>query len=290
MNRNFPDMPASSFSEPGHGVDELNYNLRLRHPDAMDIMRDWQRRSAIARRQMPVLEDLAYGESEWEKLDLFTAAPSAPLLVFIHGGYWQGGDKRDVSFVAAPFVRAGVAVALINYGLAPDTPIEAMLAQTARAVRWLHANAAAHGVDAQRIHLMGHSAGGHLASTMLAHTAETADVSRLVRSATAISGLFDLAPLINTSWNQALGLDPDRASQLSPLHRERASDAPLYTLVGSEETEGFKQQAAHIERHWRHVQSLGLVTGKHHYNVLDIFDGANNPWLQQLLQLMAAAS
>ena len=236
---------------------------------------------------MPVLEDLAYGESEWEKLDLFTAAPSAPLLVFIHGGYWQGGDKRDVSFVAAPFVRAGVAVALINYGLAPDTPIEAMLAQTARAVRWLHANAAAHGVDAQRIHLMGHSAGGHLASTMLAHTAETADVSRLVRSATAISGLFDLAPLIATSWNMALRLDERRAALLSPARLERNSDAPLLTLVGADETDGFRQQAASIEQSWSSVRCLPWVTGKHHYNVLDIFDEPGNPWLGELLDVVA---
>ena len=280
-------MPASSFSEPGHGVDELNYNLRLRHPDAMDIMRDWQRRSAIARRQMSVLEDLAYGESEWEKLDIFMASPSAPLLVFIHGGYWQGGDKRDVSFVAAPFVRAGVTVALINYGLAPDTPIEAMLAQTARAVRWLHANAAAYGVDAQRIHLMGHSAGGHLAAAMLARTEETAAMSRLVRSATAISGLFDLAPLIATSWNMALRLDERRAALSSPARLERNSDAPLFTLVGADETEGFKQQAASIGQSWSKVRSLPWVTDKHHYNVLDIFDGPSNPWLGELLGVVA---
>ena len=162
------------------------------------------------------------------------------------------------------------------------------MAQTAHALRWLARHADQHGVSAQRMHLMGHSAGGHLASMMLTHGPATSDVAGLVRSVTAISGLFDLAPLINTSWNQALGLDAARASQLSPIHRERASDAPLFTLVGGEETEGFKQQAAHIERHWRNVHSLGLVRGKHHYNMLDIFDTSDDHSPSSLLARLLA--
>ncbi|WHZ11373.1 MAG: hypothetical protein OJF60_001812 [Burkholderiaceae bacterium] len=258
---------------------EAEYNLRRRHADFPEILKRWQAWSKETRAALSVHADQAYGPSEDERVDLFPSTQAgAPLLLFIHGGYWQGGDKSDVSFVARRLVEAGIAVAVNNYGLAPRVPLAAMVEQTRRLVAWLHREAARFGADPQRIFLMGHSAGGHLAAMMLSeHGPREADVRSALRGAFAISGLFELTPLLTTSINHAIGLAPEDAERLSPARARRACDAPLWTLVGADETESFRTQAGWIAAQWRNVRPLPGVAGKHHYTVLDIFRDAAHP-------------
>ncbi|MDK3022680.1 alpha/beta hydrolase [Cupriavidus taiwanensis] len=263
---------------------EADFNLRQRHPDALDQMAGWQRHSALARAALAHEPDVAFGAAPDERMDIFSAARSgAPAVMFIHGGYWQAGDKRDVSFVASALVRAGITVVVNNYTLAPAATLERMVEQTARALQWLHRHAGRYGIDPDRLHVMGHSAGGHLAAMMLTAHGSTAGAGKgggaPVRSAIAISGLFDLAPLVDTSVNDVLGLDAASAGRLSPVRLDRDSDAPLYTLVGADETEGFKAQARRIAAYWQGVHALAPVAGRHHYDVLNIFRDEGNPWL-----------
>ncbi|CAG2157043.1 alpha/beta hydrolase [Cupriavidus numazuensis] len=267
---------------------EANYNLRLRHPDALDQMAAWQRYAAQARAGLAHLPDLAFGDDPDERMDVFPAAQAgAPAVMFVHGGYWQAGDRRDVSFVAPELVRAGIAVAANNYSLAPGATLDRMVAQTAKALHWLRRNAPRFGIDPHRLHVMGHSAGGHLAAMMLtAHGVNQGEDGGELRGAIAISGLFDLGPLVGTSINHALGLDAATARRLSPAHQTRASAAPLYTLVGGDETEGFHAQSRQIAAHWRDVHALPPVTGRHHYDVLDIFRDPDNPWLAAVTEVI----
>ncbi|MBS0317674.1 MAG: alpha/beta hydrolase [Proteobacteria bacterium] len=258
---------------------EAEYNLRRRHADFPEILARWQAWSAQTRATLALHADQAYGPSEDERVDIFPAAQAgAPLLLFIHGGYWQGGDKRDVSFVAHRLVGSGIAVAVSNYALAPHVPLGTMVEQTRRLVDWLHREAARFGADPQRIFLMGHSAGGHLAAMMLSdHGPQQAGVRAALRGVFAISGLFELTPLLTTSINRALGLSPEQAVQLSPARGRRVCDAPLWTLVGADETESFRTQAGWIAAQWSNVRPLPWVAGKHHYTVLDIFRDAAHP-------------
>ena len=287
---------------------ETQYNLRRAHPDFQHILADWQVQSAQTRRDLAVAPNLQYGPSENETLDLFSAKNKhAPLLLFIHGGYWQSGDKRDVSFVARYLVEAGITVCVSNYGLAPGTTLATMVEQTRRTLGWLHANAARFNFDHRRIYLMGHSAGAHLAAMMLTrHGLQTASPDPqaagarnapnqnpdhpgnhengkpAVQGVIAISGLFDLAPLLQTSINQALQLKPGEAARLSPVHLYKELSSPLYTLVGARETEAFKTQELAIAAHWNQVYPLPHVPDKHHYTVLDIFMDPANPWLREI--------
>lgn len=258
---------------------EAEYNLRRRHSDFPEILKRWQAWSEQTRAALFVYADQAYGPSADERVDIFPAAQAgAPLLLFIHGGYWQGGDKSDVSFVARRLVEAGIAVAVNNYGLAPRVPLGAMVEQTRRLVGWLHREAARFGADPRRIFLMGHSAGGHLAAMMLSeHGPQEADVRSALRGVFAISGLFELTPLLTTSLNQAIDLTPERAEQLSPARGRRVCDAPLWMLVGADETESFRTQAGWMAAQWSNVHPIPWVAGKHHYTVLDIFRDTAHP-------------
>ena len=263
---------------------ELQYNLRQAHSDFPSILKDWQDWSEQTRRDLDFEADLQYGPSTDETLDLFladTPQPS-PLLLFIHGGYWQSGDKRDVSFIARHLVPAGISVAVNNYGLAPQTNLQGMVEQTSRALQWLSSQAGRFHIDPAKIILMGHSAGGHLSAMMLTAygASENKATGPRVQGAIAISGLFDLQPLLHTTLNDALQLDVEQVQKLSPLSLKKTVKASLYTLVGALETQAFKNQEQVIGAHWPDVQMLPNVDGKHHYTVLDLFNDPDNPWFK----------
>lgn len=281
-------MQSSTLPERYAAADcEANYNLRARHPDALALMADWQRHAASAREMHEHVADARFGDTDDERIDVFRAARhDAPAVLFIHGGYWQAGDKRDVSFVAPLLVRAGIAVAINNYALAPGASLDTMVVQTRKALHWLHRNAARFGIDAHRLYVMGHSAGGHLAAMMLsAHGSAHGAVAPL-QGAIALSGVFDLLPLVETSINRALGLDQASAIRLSPARLARQSAAPLYTLVGEEETTGFHMQRTLLSSQWRDVHHLAPVTARHHYTMLDLFREPGNMWLESIVDIV----
>ena len=195
-------------------------------------MRDgWAAASARAKAGLEWHEDMRYGGAARQCLDLFparAAAAAGPLLIFIHGGYWRSNDKANYAFIAEPVVARVGALANINYGLAPDHSMGEIIAHVRAAVTWLHGNAAAGNFDPARIHLAGHSAGGHLAAELLATDWRAHGLpADAVKGATAISGLYDLAPLIETSINDELGLDLASARRFSPLYRPPRRGAAL---------------------------------------------------------------
>ena len=121
---------------------EAQYNIRRRHPESSQHYARYEADSAAARTALSGRIDLRYGDAEGERLDFFPASEAdAPLFLFIHGGYWRALDKGDFSFIAPPFIAAGIAVTLINYGLTPRVTVEEIVAQTQRAIGWTHRNA-----------------------------------------------------------------------------------------------------------------------------------------------------
>jgi arylformamidase len=234
---------------------EREYNARAAIPDHAKIFARWAEHGALTRRSRACLLDLPYGETSAETLDLFpTRHDAAPLLVFIHGGYWRSLDKSDFSWVAPPFVREGIAVAVVNYGLAPHTPLEEIVRQILRALAWLYRNADRFGFDAERIVVSGHSAGGHLTAMAMAAQWPVfgSDLPpTLVKGGFALSGLYDLEPLRYAPFvNVDLQLDAVRAATLSPAWLPPATGAPLYTAVGCLESSEFKRQTRLIAQRW----------------------------------------
>src|SRR5678816_4467070 len=201
---------------------DAQYNNRARIPEHLAILREWDERSHHARASLPCTLDVAYGSAPSERLDVFAPrAPRAPVLVYVHGGYWRGLDKRDQSFVAPPFVSAGAMVVLPNYALCPAVRVEDIVLQLVQSLAWVWRHAAEHGGDRSRIVVAGHSAGGHLAAMMLScdWRAVAPDLpADLVKSALAVSGVFELEPLRHAPFLAPdLKLDVVSARRLSPL-------------------------------------------------------------------------
>jgi arylformamidase len=227
---------------------DAQYNARASIPEHPAILQQWAARSEDALDAGRHMLDLSYGSEASERLDLFlphrgsTTRRSAPVLVYIHGGYWRALDKRDQRFVAPPFAEAGALVVLPNYALCPAVSIEHIVLQMVRALTWVGRNAAHYGGDPSRIVVAGHSAGGHLATMMLLcrwHQVAADLPPSLVRSALSISGLYDLQPLRHAPFLAPdLRLDAVSARRLSPA-RMPPPAGRLVALVGGDESEEF---------------------------------------------------
>ena len=260
---------------------DTQYNNRARVPECAALLPRWTEASVLARSRMTSLLDEPYGNEPGEALDVFPARGSgAPVLVFIHGGYWRALDKADHSFVAPAFVQAGAMVVVPNYALCPAVTIEQIALQTTRALAWVWRNARRFGGDPKRIVLVGHSAGGHLATLLLSCHWKTvaADLPhRLVAGAMSISGLFDLAPIRQTPFVQAdVRLTPAAVRRLSPAFFPRPR-GPLVALVGGDESEEFIRQNQLIRDQWgpSTVPVCEALPGLNHFTVLhDLVDPA----------------
>ncbi len=267
------------------------YNNRAMIPDFADILARWTDSAQSARRLGASMLDLYYGSHPKENLDLFPAAGhGSPLLVFLHGGYWRSLDKSDFSWVAPPFVERGVSVAVVNYDLAPAVTIETITLQVLRALEWLYRNAERYGFDAHRIHVSGHSAGGHLTAMAMAAMWPEWDPDLpvdLVRGGIAVSGVYDLEPLIQATFlNVDLKLDERRAARLSPAYMPPAGGAALITAVGGLESSEFKRQNALIGERWKANLRVDVpMPGRHHLSVIEGLAEPGNALFEAALAL-----
>jgi arylformamidase len=176
-------------------------------------VRDYDSASEATRRRLPSELNVAYGEGVDEKLDLFfpefkSADAPLPIHMFVHGGYWRAQSKERYAYVADTIVGAGAIAALIDYTLMPKARMADLVDQTRRAARWLITNAASFGGDSAAFGVSGHSAGGHLASYLLARGPHEARTAPLVRSALLVSGLYDLAPIARSFLQPEIQLTP----------------------------------------------------------------------------------
>lgn len=253
---------------------DREYNPRGTVPDVEALLREYREQS-VPMYALPHVRDIAYGPHPDERLDLFPVPGrrDAPLFVFVHGGYWRALAKEDSVFMARCFTERGIAVASINYALAPGARLDEIVAQCQRALGWLHAHAPAHGIDGGRMVLAGSSAGGHLAAMMLSPTAQRAHgvPAGAVRGAVLVSGLYDLEPVQATRPNGWLNLDPAGARALSPLHDLPDPATRLCVAVAGIDTEEFKRQS------WRYAQACADrgnpvatldVPGRNHFDVI----------------------
>ena len=256
------------------------YNNRALVPDFADHFAHWQNASVQARAQLQCVLDVPYGEGLGETLDIFPAQDAnAPVVIFIHGGYWRSLDKSDHSFVAPALRDMGACGVVVNYALCPGTAeqpvtIPDIALQMAKATAWVWRHIAQHGGDRSRISVMGHSAGGHLAAMLLG--CDWKKVGRdlptgLVRKALSISGLFDLEPIRKTPFVQGdLRITPAHVRMASPAKWPRPRHGVLYTVAGGDESPEFLRHNRLIHQAWgpKTVPVCEDLAGLNHFSIV----------------------
>jgi acetyl esterase/lipase len=263
---------------------EAEYNNRARVPDHPMHIAAWRQDAAAYRAGARCELDLAYGPGERQRLDLFhpDADGNAPVVLFIHGGYWQALDKSSASHLARGANLRGYSVAVPSYDLAPASSLAEIVACIERAADFVAER------TQRPLIATGHSAGGHLAVCLLAR--RTAAI-RPIRVGMPISGLFDLAPLVSTSVNKALGLTSDEAHRQSPLFRP-PPEGRLVAVVGEMESGEYQRQTSRLVESWSRAGIEGrveIVPGAHHFDVIAGLADPADPLVDILVDLAADA-
>jgi arylformamidase len=249
-----------------------------------------------ARELKALHSDLPYGERKTQCLDIYlpTIAPQHILMVYIHGGYWQELSKEESSFAATNFQQQGFHFAVLDYTLAPNASITDIVEENRRAIAWLYKNAAQFGYSPEEIYVSGSSAGAHLAMMML--QTNWSDYlpdyqGNIIKGLCAVSGIYDLQPLVKTYVNDALKMNSCEAKANSPILQPLPKPVPVIIAFGDIETDEFKRQSQMMKDK---LQDKGFdvqfnkINKRNHFDViLELND--KSTWLsQQTIALMTS--
>jgi arylformamidase len=262
---------------------EVEYNNRARVPEHPSLISGWAKDAAAYREQHPP-RCISYGPGARNTIDFFAGDDEGPIVVFIHGGYWQSLDSSFFSHLAGGLNAHGISVAIPSYDLCPDVSVDQIIQQMRMALREL--------ARLERsLAISGHSAGGHLAACMLATDWPAFNASLpedLVVAAYAISGLFDLGPLVETSINKALRLDQASAKAASPLFWNAALHGCLDAVVGEKESAEYFRQSMTIVDRWGAAgvtTRFDTVPNANHFTAIAPLADPNSPMVLRLRQL-----
>ena len=231
------------------------YNNSAAVKDSAEIVAGWELRSAHLRAAHPEGMDLRYGPDERNRIDYFAARRDAPVLAFIHGGYWQNRSKEIFSFVAEGPLAWGINVALIGYTLAPHKRLDGIVAEIRAALGWLYESIDTLGGDKRRLFVSGWSAGGHLTAMAMDHPA--------VRGGLAISGIYDLEPMRLSYINDKLRLDEAESKRNSP----GVTPKRLFIAYGADELPELRRQSEEYAQ--RLGQQAAALPRRDHFTVLE---------------------
>jgi arylformamidase len=274
---------------------ETEYSPRVTVTDHAEIFARWARAAEDYRADMlksgKAELGLSYGDSPRQFIDLFlpAAGETAPLVMFIHGGYWRAMDPSFHSHMARGLNERGFAVAVVGYDLCPMVTIADIIEQIRRACAFLWQR------FERRLLVTGHSAGGHLTAAMVATDWQKLwpkVPSDLVPAGYAISGVFDVTPLVNTSMNQDFRLDAEEAHRISPIFWPVPPGRTLDAAVGDLESSEFKRQSRSMADAWQqaNAQTRYAELPGNHFTVIDALADPKNAMVARIAELAMTVS
>jgi arylformamidase len=228
-----------------------------------------QRRAAASdavRARLGPPRRLAYGPTEVEQLDIYpTSRPEAPIMVFLHGGAWRGGDARSQAFAAETFVRAGAHWVVPDFATVMEVRLDGMVAQVRRAVAWVAQHAASFSGDPARIYVGGHSSGGHLAGNVLVTDwpREYGLPADLVKGGLCMSGMYDLKAVRLSARSSYVKFDDRIEHELSPIRHLARLRCPVVVAYGTKDSPEFQRQSRELAEALRATGRLhALIVGE----------------------------
>ena len=261
-------------------------------PNMQEVLARRAAASEAVRARLGEPRRFAYGPTAVEGLDVYAARPGAPVMVFLHGGAWRGGDARSQAYAAETFVNAGVHWVVPDFATVTDVGLDGMVAQVRRAVAWVAANAGQFGGDPHRIHVGGHSSGAHLAANVLITDwvkdfGLSADV---VKAAFCVSGMYDLRPVRLSARSSYVKLDDRIEHELSPMRHLDRVQAPVVVAYATNDSPEFQRQSrewAEALRARGRLQRLVVAEGNH-FEIVETLTRPGSPLAHAALELLGA--
>lgn len=272
------------------------YNQRIWAPNAQEVIDRYTTDSTAVRASYPP-RTFRYGPSADETLDWFAPARagSAPVIVFIHGGAWRGLTKEDSAAPAPTFIEAGAHYVALNFATIPKVRLPDMVEQCRRAILWVRENAGRLGGDPERLYVVGHSSGGHLAGVML-----TTDWAALGASTTILkgglcaSGSYDLEPVMLSARSSYVKLSEDEKLALSPIRHVGRVRCPVTVAYGDRESPEFQRQsrafADALKAGSKFPSELIALAGVNHFEVAETLNRPDGVLGRAVLKLMGLAA
>ena len=257
------------------------YNNSAAVPESGAMFKAWLVRSEEVRASHPEHLNLAYGPRPRNRIDYFSAGRQTPVLVFIHGGFWQMRSKEDFAFLAESFLGSGVSVAMVGYPLGPEASMDEIVADTHAAIRYLATELPNLGGDPERVVVSGWSSGGHLATLVLDEPS--------LRGGVSISGIYELEPLLKSYVNDKLHMDQAMAQRNSPILRLPKSSKPLDLFAGSAELPEMRRQTADYASARRAAglpMQYAEIPDANHYTVLNSMMNADGAIHQAIMAML----
>lgn len=276
---------------------EQHFNPRVAVANAQELIDGFAGKSKAARKEVRGWYDFRYGPNPLQTYDVHpptvdALGTPAPMLIFIHGGYWRALDKSDHTWFAPVFVRAGVLAINLNYDLCPEVTLDDIVYETRRAVAHLYDQAGNFGGDPRRLFVVGHSAGAQLAGMLLNYDWSQLDLpADTVKGAFCISGIYEPAVVMRTSINADVRLDQTTAERNDCLARPPSRPTPVVVVVGGEEPEGWRQQSLDYAEACRRAGcnvTFIDVPGANHFTVAEELTRRDSELTAAILERIAA--
>jgi arylformamidase len=284
-------MHQIGYKDFGHDEIEYQFNPQVSVPQYPQLSAERREKSRRVRAQLKSWLDVPYGDTPRQVMDIFPArSGTAPVLLYVHGGYWRGGSKEDNCNFVDLFTAHGATVAVIEYDLCPQVTVTEMVEEVRSAVGWSYRNISRYGGDPARLHIAGHSAGGQLAAMALAYDWPKDDLPReILKGAVITSGVHDLEMVMHVSINQEIRMTPEIAKANSPLLHPPVVPCPILVAVGGDEPSGWQQMSedyyGFCKGRASHVDYL-VVPGANHYTMSQHLADAESPLTRAILRQM----
>ncbi len=272
---------------------EAHFNPRIAVPSADTYLENAAKAAAAARDRLAGNShlDVRYGAGPKQTVDVLKGPSNnqaAPLVLFVHGGYWRALDKDDHTHLALPFVEAGAVFLNLNYDLCPDVTVSTIASEIRAGLIWAAQHADGYGGNPNRIFLYGHSAGAHLAGMMMTETFPPDAVRpEQIEGVFAISGIYEPEIARTLPVNEEIGLDAADAARNNVLQRTPRHAWPTLVAAGEAEPAGWVEQSRAFEALLRdHDIPVEFVTAEdcNHFSFLEILSDSNHPLVTKMLQ------
>ena len=259
--------------DPAPATDPVfQYLTGQRNASQPALLAAFEQESEAALQALRPDRDIAYGKHPRQCFDLFRAPGAKATIAYFHAGYWQSRDKAQFHFLAPPLVSAGFDLAVVNYPLCPDVTLEELTVAVRDAIPAVHAFISIGRNEPGRVIAAGHSAGGHLAVELALTDWRARGATREpVAGVVALSGVYDLQPLIATPLNEKLRMTAQMARAASPIFRVRGGMPQALFAVGGLETDAFQKQNRDMCAAWHAHGNAGkalVVDGADHFSLL----------------------